>query len=230
MFFKVSEMKKIVFAIIAASLFAVVIAAAGCSKSTDYLNYVSQMRSACFFGESKSYRVTAYSEKREYPLKADGLVGETGKFVILKITFKDSEKMLLNDVYADFSLEKEYKTSLGYNAETESYVVIVAVENLPENDFTVTVTADGNSENVPLTTFKNDAVSPEKALKSAVTLKREFIDKLEASNADYEIMVRLIVEGEEVFYYVGIVESEYTTALLLDSRGALLAEKKLKNQ
>ena len=222
-------MKKIVFVIIAALVFAALLVS-GCSERTDYLDYVSQMRSACFFGESKSYRVTAYSEEREYPLKADGIVGETGKFVILKIAFKDSEKMLLNDVYADFSLDKEYKASLSYNAGTESYVVNIAVENLPADDFTVTVTADGEKENVALSISRCEAVSPEKALKSAIAAKRDVIDKLEASNADYEIMVRLIVEGEEAFYYVGIVESQYTTALLLDSRGTLLAEKKLKNQ
>ena len=120
-------------------VFAALAALSGCVGNENYLGYVSQMRSACFFGESKNYRVTAYSEEREYPLKADGLVGETGKFVILKITFKDSEKMLLNDVYADFCLDKEYKVGLSYKAEAESYVVNVAVENLPADDFTVTV-------------------------------------------------------------------------------------------
>ena len=200
-----------------------------CKDVSRYEAEVSQLRFACFNGESETYSVTAYSERREYPLLSDGYAGEKSNFVVLKIQFKNSQKSLINDLSADFYVDKAYNVKLVYKPENECYVANVAVSELPSEDFTLTLTVGSESENVPLKKFLNASLTPTKVLSAATSAKKELFEKLDAENADYEIMIRLMIENEQAFYYVGIVETEYTTALLFDDGGKLLAEKRLKN-
>ena len=201
-----------------------------CNKTTDLYDRVSQVRTACYTGESNSFTVTAYSEMREYPLKADGYAGEMHDYIILKVQFKNTENALITGLSVDFSLDKAYSASMPYKAETDAYVAVVAVNELPENNFTVTITYDNESENVSLERSGNKTVSPTDALKVATDHKKALLGELTAKNADFEIMIRVMLESGKLYWYVGIVETEYTTALLISADGKVLAEKRLKNQ
>ena len=220
-------MKK--FAVFAAAI-ALCLFLCSCSDSPDIYERVSQIRSACFIGESDTFKVTAYSESREYPLKADGFAGEMHDFIILKVRFKNTENMLITGLSVDFSLDKGYSASLPYKAETDAYVATVAVDKLPDEGFTATITSGEKSENVILQPSKKGATSPTKALKVAAQYKKPLIDTLTAEKTDFEIMIRFMTESDTPFWYVGIVECEYTTALLISADGRVLAEKRLKNQ
>ena len=201
-----------------------------CSGAPDIYERVSQIRSACFIGESDTFKVTAYSETKEYPLKADGFAGEMHDFVILKVKFKNTENMLITGLSVDFSLDKDYSASLPFKAETDAYVATVAVDKLPGETFTATITYGEKSENVSLQPSKKGSMSPTKALTVAAQYKKALIDKLTSENTDFEIMIRFMTESDTPFWYVGIVESQYTTALLISDDGKVLAEKRLKNQ
>ena len=201
-----------------------------CGKTTDLYDRVSQVRTACYTGESNSFTVTAYSEMREYPLKADGYAGEMHDYIILKVRLKNTENALITGLSADFSLDKGYSATMPYKAETDAYVATVAGNELPDNNFTVTITYDGESENVSLEKAGKIALSPTDALKVATAHKKAFIDELTGKSADFEIMIRVMLESDKLYWYVGIVETEYTTALLISADGKVLAEKRLKNQ
>ena len=202
----------------------------GCGER-DYSVYVSQLRASLYEGESESFYIKAFPEVREYPLKADGFVGDKADFIVLKITFKSGEKQLINDLSAHFSTDKDYEASAPYKPDVESYVATVKVNELPDSErLTVTVTAGDKKENVELVKAKNGAVSADKALKAACAHKSEQLETLSKQNADFEIMIRLIAESGNYYYYVGITETEYTTALLIDDKGEIIAEKRIKNQ
>jgi len=220
-------MKKLFYSIVVA-IFS--LSVCGCAVKPDYMQYVSQIRRACFFGESSSFRVTAYSEEREYPLKADGYPGEMTPFVIIKLNFIGEQNMLITGLSADFVIDKKYTAELPFRAESDGYVASVMVDKLPEGQLTVTITYDGVSENVELTQTGKKNFSPEQALDVAVIHKNQLIGGLIDNNDDFEICIRVMYESDNLYYYVGIVEHEYTTALLISEDGSVLAEKRLKNQ
>ena len=200
-----------------------------CGKTSDYSEYVSQIRENCFTGESDSLAVTAYAEMREYPLKSDGFVGEMSNYLILKIRFKSDQNMLKTDLSAHFYIDKEYSADLSFRAETDSYVANVRVDKLPEEGFTVTLVGGEKPENVTLMKAPV-SITADKALKAATAYKKDLLTKLVADKSDFEIMIRLILQGGDAYYYVGITETEFTTALLISSEGKVIAEKRLKNQ
>ena len=200
-----------------------------CTDNEKLSERVSQVRSACFKGETDFFDVTAYSEMREYPIKSDGFVGETATYVILKIKPKHYDNMPINDLSADFSIDRQYSAKLLFRAEADSYVANVKVDNLPKNDLTVTITYGEKAENVPLSKVDGGEMTADKALKVAAAHKKALIDKLISEDKDFEIMIRLMLEDNSVYYYVGIVETEFTTALLISSDGKVLAEKRVKN-
>ena len=204
--------------------------ASSCNSGVNLSEYVSQVRIACFKGENNNFSVTAYSEMREYPLKSDGYVGEMSNYIILKITPTSDENMLINDLSADFLLDKQYSVPLAYRAEAESYVANIKVSDLPVSGFTVTVSYGGQSENIVLSKVGGNAITTDKALSVAASYKKKLIDELVGDNKYFEIMIRVMIESDTLYYYVGIVETEYTTALLISSDGKVLAEKRLKNQ
>ncbi len=201
-----------------------------CQKPNTYQDKVSQLRYDILSGESNSYSVKAYLEKRESPYKADGIIQEMKNYVIFKINFKTEPNSITGELKINFTADKEYSSSLIYKPEFDSYVATIEVQNLPIAPLTATITLLDAQENVTLNSICNDVIKPEKALDTAITNKKELIEELEKTNADFEIMVRLICQEQSVYYYVGIVENEYTTALLISNTGKILAEKRIRNQ
>ncbi len=201
-----------------------------CQQPNTYQDKVSQLRYDILSGESNSYSVKAYLEKRENPYKADGIIQEMKNYVIFKINFKTEPNSITGELKINFTADKEYSSSLIYKPEFDSYVATIEVQNLPIAPLTATITLLDAQENVTLNSICNDVIKPEKALDTAITNKKELIEELEKTNADYEIMVRLICQEQSVYYYVGIVENEYTTALLISNTGKILAEKRIRNQ
>ena len=209
---------------------ALILSLCGCTNN-DYFEYVSQLRTDLFIGAADDIEIKAYAERREQPLKNDGYANELHDFVIIKLTFLQPQNSVITDLSVDFCIfDEQYAASLAFNAQADSYVATVPVKKLPTEDFTVTVKLGSSAKNVILNKVKTNMLSPEKALKIVVDKKSELIKKLEDSKSPFEFMIRLIAEGNSFFYYVGIVETEYTTALLVSADGKILAEKRLKNQ
>ena len=201
-----------------------------CQKK-DYFDLVSQIRCDVYEGTSDSVDVKAFYERREYPLNSDGYANELHDYIVIKLTFQNPQNSVITDLSVNFSLSgKNYSASLAFSAQANDYVATVAVDEPPKDELTVTVNAAGAATNVILSKIKTDMISPEKALKAAIDKKSQLIKSLEDSNAPFEFMIRVVLEGNSQFYYVGIVEADYTTALLVSSDGKVLAEKRLKNQ
>lgn len=201
-----------------------------CQKQ-DYFNRVSQIRSEVFVGESQTFLVKAYLESREYPLQADGFAGELKGFLIIKLTYKSGENSLINDLSADFSIDKQYSVTFAFKPDADAYVATTAIDQTP-NDSVMTITVNyGNShENATLNAVNDGAISYRKALDAVTNAKKSLLSALIDSDADFEIMLRLIYEKPNLYYYVGIVETEYTTAYLINDKYEIIAEKRLKNQ
>lgn len=200
-----------------------------CSSSPEYLEYVSQIRTDAFFGSGKFFEVVAYSELKETPLVSDGYAGEMSAFLILKVRVLENENMLINGLSADFSLDRDYKVSLPYSAAFDSYVASVLTPTVQKEDFVLTITYGETTENVTMQSARAKGLTANDALKTAIKHKKALVDKLIEDKSPFEIMIRFMTEGDGTYFYVGIVEAEYTTALLISSDGKVLAEKRLKN-
>ena len=204
---------------------------AACQPKNAYDDKISQLRYDILAGESENYTVKAYLENRETPYKADGIVQELKNYIIFKINFKNEPSAITGELEIAFTHDdKDYSSSLIYKPEFDSYVATFEVKSQPIAPLTATITLLEAQENVTLASICKDVIKPEKALQTAITAKQELLSELEKNNANYEIMVRLINQEQSVYYYVGIVENEYTTALLISDTGKLLAEKRIRNQ
>ena len=95
---------------------------------------------------------------------------------------------------------------------------------------TITVNYGNSHENATLNAVNDGAISYRKALDAVTNAKKSLLSALTDSDADFEIMLRLIYEKPNLYYYVGIVETEYTTAYLVNDKYEIIAEKRLKNQ
>lgn len=218
-------------------LFAVVVTAiisiisiTSCNKELDLSSYVSQLRLAVYEGESQNFKAVAYTEKRETPFNADGVVAEIKNAVIIKISFLNGSP---NDVTATLSYGVEnYETSLTYNPVSEKSTATIYVQNLPTSpSVNLTVTSGDVTEKLTLSSVIFDnTVTYNEALKSVVNSDKERVDKLfNEGNVSAEIHVRLICADGKNYYYIGFVEKGgKTTAYLVDGESAkVIASKSL---
>ena len=201
----------------------------GCNKSGGLLGNVSRVRSNIFKGQSDSYEVTLYPETRESPLIADGNIGDSEKIVIVKLRVKNGNK---GNFKVCFTLDKEYTLDFMFSAYSDCYVSKTQVESLPISGLTAKIYHNDTVEEVPLNTVLNtDTISYEKALDLVYNSKKEYI-QAHSQNKTFngEIYVRLIEQGGKNFWYVGLITSEQTLALLIDGKAQkIIAEKVVLN-
>ena len=221
-------MKKSILAFLFIFVFAVT---ASCSKKVDYYKYVSEVRSVVLSGENDRYFVKVFAGQREYPLIADGKPDEMKYFVTVKLDVLSEEKMLLNDLSVAFSTDKDYAGTFTYRPEAESYVVNFKVNEIPAKELTLTVKNGDDVSNVTLSdAVGKSVISPIKALDAATKYKAAYLNEIVAESRDLEISIRLMTQDTAAYYYVGFIENQTTTALLVSADGKVLAEKRLKNQ
>lgn len=220
-------MKKKIF-ILAVLIYTLTVFSA-CSNKLDVSGYVSELRLDIFSGESASYSVVAYSEKREYPFISDGSVGEVKSQLTIKLTQKQKAESGLKALA--FFGNKEYEANFTYNVVNSSMIAVIEVDKFPSSSFTLSVVSQSGSENVTLTSLKHDEViSYKDALESVVEYDEDKAKNLFKEKGLAEIHIRIMESDDKNYYYVGLVEKEgKTSAYLVDGySGEVLATKYMK--
>ncbi len=221
-------MKRTVKSIILILVFATVLTLTACQKTTDLTPYLSQLRNKIFVGENDKFVASVFSEIRETPFIADGKRGELENVVIIKLKPKFS---LSANATVSFSIDKEYSANLAFRPESDNFIATVLVNDLPQSNLTLTISHRDGVENVDVS---QQIVSTKHTFEDALNLvssnKKELIDNYLETLTSFEVQVRLIINEEKTFYFIGICDSEKTNCFLINAENLeIVAEKTIKN-
>ena len=230
-------MKKILKVIVPSvvCLFAVIFGAlclgfSSCEKSKPLSDYVSELRSDLFEGNSEKYALKAAYGFKENPSLNDGKIGEkiySLSFILLNAPADDVSRSVV------FSFnDKDYRATFKYNPASDAVTASFETENFNLKSFDVKIVCGADAETVTL-----NSVMPENTLSWNAALdllclnQSELIGTYKNENNDFtgEIVQRIIVKNGKPYWYVGLMNGNGgVKALLIDGeKGEILAVREI---
>ncbi len=218
-------MKKILvsFLVILSSMFCI-----SCKDAINLEMYLSEIRSVVYSYSGEEYSLTVYGEQKEDPYLSDGYVGQMKTIITVKI---ENYKTSLDDSSVTISYgDQKVSGSFDYSPLNGKFIAEIEVDKLPsENQIETTVICAGTEDVFTLEKFsKEGQIDYKTALNNVSYEKNDEIKKLLGGNGDsIEVRVRVLTEGESVYYYVTIIgkEGKSYTYLVDGASGKILAER-----
>lgn len=194
-----------------------------CGSETDYFSHASEIRSDIFRAEEEDFTLTVSCVAREYPYVSDGIAAPKTKLVEISLQTQ------LREEFCVYVLgERKIGGETSFRNTHGDYFYSEGVEEFPKTAVTVRVEWKDESREVTATSVKNDnTLSPETALKRALTGEKETLARMTKNgNFEGEFYVRLL-RRDKNYYYVGIVSKDANViSLLLDGEsGEILARR-----
>ncbi|MBO7214914.1 MAG: hypothetical protein J6V66_05405 [Clostridia bacterium] len=217
-------MKKII--LILVCVFAAMLSS--CKNTVNLEMYLSEVRHSVYKYQGEDYTVTVYLEEKESPYLSDGFVSEMKKYVTIKI---EDYKSSLSDASIKLAYgDTEILGKFEYSPLNGKFTAQIEVSTLPsESEMTATVKNEGEEKSFILTKLNSSGkISYQTALDKVAYAKSDEIEKaLSGGGTSIETRVRIISEGESVYYYVAIIDKTgKESAYLVDGySGEILAEK-----
>ena len=200
-----------------------VFAGAGCSKKTDYTDYISEKRSDIFVHEDDTVNVTVYCTEKEQPYAADGIKSEMNSMAEIFVSLPKNPQELCVSV-------EGFEGEMNYQSVENRYYLSFSAPAFEKKSLEITLTADGESNVYTALTVKYAGVmSCEDAVLCAVEHDGALFENLTVNGIfDGEIYVRLLYD-EGCYYYVGVCDKQkHITAYLIDGEhGKVIATKQL---
>ncbi len=199
-----------------------------CKNAINLEMYLSEIRSSCYQCVLEDYSVTVYAEEKESPYLADGFVAEMKKYVTVKI---EGYRSALSDASVTVKYgDNSYHGKFEYSPLNGKFITEMEVESLPTvNEIEVTVKNNGEEKTFKaVKVTKQGALSYKSALDKVAFAKGKQIEKmLKGDGSSIEARVRILTEGDSVYYFVSITDvSGKTYAYLVDGQtGEIVAEK-----
>lgn len=201
-----------------------------CKNTVNLEMYLSEIRHSVYEYRSDDYTVTVYAEQKESPYLNDGFVGEMKTYLTVKI---EDYKSSLSD--ASVCLSYDGETVLGkfeYSPLNGKFITEIEVDKLPSSStISAVVKNNGEEKAFDIPKFTADgALSYSNALDKVAYAEQKVISNmLDGNGSSIEARVRILTEGESVFYYVSITDvTKKTIAFLVDgSSGEILARREV---
>lgn len=199
----------------------------GCQKE-DYFAYLSDLRSDLFAAETENYTLSISCNERERPYALDGIPSPRLKTIEIVLTEKEPSNEEGYEVYLLEDVPKGGEMS--FRSVSGDWFYSRGVEEFPSGSVSVRVVFQNKSEDLTATSVKNEkTISPQDALKAAVSSEGEFIEQLKAEGRFCgEFHVRLL-KRDKTYYYVAIVGKEKSVCLLLNSETGEVLARREKN-
>ena len=201
-----------------------VICSVGCTKDI-YTDRISELRQDIYTGNVDGATITAYYGFKETPYAADGNVAEK----IYGYTFYLS--VIPDEVKRSFAIsdgDKKYKADFSLDEITGEYKAFVESQKHFKKSFTVDYICGSEIKNVTLNSIvPENCIAYSDAMRSLTEKQRALFD-LYTVDGEFcaEIYMRVFVKNDTPYWYVALVRSDKTKALLIDgSSGELLAVK-----
>ncbi len=221
-------MKKIISLLIAFSFLITTFCA--CSKEQSLAPYVSELRSAIYYGESPNLSLRAGYGFKEQPFTNDGKVGKTISALTFKLYDKETDDVTYNLSF--HYLESEYKSTFNLNPVTDTLTCTIEIDNFNKREFTVKIVYGSNTEEITLKSLvPENTLTFEKALSSLQKNQPTLISHYTDTEGDFnaEIYVRILVKEDRPYWYVGLASGKNSLkALLIDGfSGEILAIREI---
>lgn len=220
--------KRFAAALLALTAAAGLFALAGCSRTVDLTDYVSEYRSNIYSGTQGDYSVFATYSVREYPYLADGNVGDMTTLFEVTLAAADNTKTYS----VTFSCGgQDYTAELSFDSVRMVHSWSQSMEEPTESEiaFTVRDADDKDAESVTVTATSlrgENTLALGDLLTRVSAEKQERFDALtDGNNFAGELYVRLLAGEQGCLYYVGLTDrSGNTFAMLADGvTGEVLA-------
>lgn len=200
------------------ALFTLIISLSGCDKGLMLENYVSELRSDVFYGESDEYKLKAFYGYREHDYVNDGKVGEKEYLLSFRLLDKETDGATYTVKFNH--LEKDYSSTFSFDPLSGVLTCQFEIENFTEKIFTVTILCAEKTNTVTLSSLVPENTANYKtALNKLKETHKTLIDAYVDENGNFtaEIYMRIIVKDEKPFWYVGFASgNDNLKALLID--------------
>lgn len=196
-----------------------------CSKTIDYFDYVSELRSNVLVATKNNLSLRVFATDKENPYVADGIKRETSPRVEIYLTAPTGVDSY--DIFFTYE-DKKYGGDMSFDNIKLEYFYSCSLDVSAATEITFTITFDESTAELTATTVRTEeTLSPREILSKIETAESETFKALTDKNGFAgEIYMRLIYE-ENPYYYVGIIDREgKICALLVDSTdGKILAKR-----
>ncbi len=201
-----------------------------CKKQASLTEYVSELRSDVFYGQSKSFTVKGGYGFNETPYVNDGTVGSKAYFLTLKLVGQQTSQSAFTA--SIIFNEQKYSAPFKLNPVTHSLVANIELEGFDLKEFSIDISCGDNTESVTLKSqVPLDTITYSQALdyleKAQPQLIKAFSDG--DGNFNAEIHARIIVKNQKAYWYVGLAGgNDLLKALLIDGlTGEVLAIREI---
>ena len=205
-------MKKLLISLSLAIL--IIFSFGACKKKTDLYSYVSEARTDILTGSTKTLSLKAETGFKESPLVLDGIKNKTSYYLTIYILdgYNDNVTYSLT-----FKLNNiEYKGTFELSKTNSKLLVSFQTDSTP-NELTISLNSGNVSETVELKSIKPSTTkSPRDGLNSLLVSQPELLSNYLVDGVFRgEIAVRLLVEENKAYYYVGLTDVNGKTKALL---------------
>ena len=211
---KKSSIKKIVLIIVTFTL--LLSAFSGCKQKVDLTNDISELRYDILVGQNENFTVKGECYERETPRFKDGEIKEKTNCFVLTLT-----NCNLNVTYTASFTQNGINYSQKFNlSPTNSKLQATFNAKVTAGQLTVKINGGSVNETIELKSIvPNGAKDYKTALNSLLESQPSLINKYMLDGKfQGEIAVRLLVEKQKAYYYIGLTDtSKNTTALLIDA-------------
>ena len=195
----------------------------GCSKSVNYLNYISEKRTDIYLYSNDGLEIKIYLSEKEAPFATDGIKGEMSSFTEIFVTLPKN----YNEVSVSVcGAEGE----MNYRAVENCYYLSLSGGYIKGESADVTLTYDGESTTYSAVSVRYDGVIDcDGAVNCVIDREASLFESLTENKIFCgEIFVRLLYD-DGCYYYVGVCDrNKKINAFLVDGeRGKIISSKVL---
>ncbi|MBE7087457.1 MAG: hypothetical protein E7369_04065 [Clostridiales bacterium] len=181
----------------------------GCKSTVNLGDYLTELQSDIFYGESEDFKV-----KASYGFKTEN--GKKVHLFTVKLLDRETDNATY---YLRFNLDKEYSSKFSLNPVSNSLTAKIEVLPFDQKELVVTVSVDSKRVDVVLRSIIPDGtVDYLSALNSLNETQPQLIENYKDENGDLvlEISMRVLCKDEKAYYYVGLTKNNDLKALLID--------------
>ncbi len=189
----------------------------GCKKQLDLYTYVSDARTDILMANTKTLSLKAETGFKESPLVLDGVKNKTSYYLTIYILDGYNDNVTYS---ISFNINNvEYKGKFDLSKTTSKLFVTFELDSTV-SQITAQLNSGNVNERVEFKSIKPDGTKNARdGLNSLLTSQPDLISNYTVDGVFMgEIAVRLLVENNKAYYYVGLTDVKgKTKALLIDS-------------
>ena len=195
-----------------------VLMTSGCADKLNLSNHLIELRENIYQGQSENYSLKAAYGFRTSVSDENSTNTEKVSKLSFRLTGKETDDVTytLKFIYE----EQELSAVFAFNALADCLTAAIELENFSLDQFTVTVCAGSDSEDVEMTSILPEGtLTITQALDSLKTKQPDLIEsyKDEYGNFSGYIQARIIVKEDKPYWYIGLIKSkDDVKALLID--------------